>query len=177
VGDPAYVGYYAKATPDSVAKYNIKHPGKLKLNAHDIQSIMNPVGVPGQFQSPDAIIASGLASGKTLKTVGKRKIVSGENFNQKIGNSVNLNTKGKYSAPLGAIKEFLQYVAGNEEANSICGAGNCRSEAANVMNKFGGKRKKRNTKRKKKSHRKSRKSKRRAKRRTKRRAKRRAKRR
>uniref|UniRef100_A0A6C0KBB6 Uncharacterized protein n=1 Tax=viral metagenome TaxID=1070528 RepID=A0A6C0KBB6_9ZZZZ len=154
VGNPAYVGYYAKATPKSVAKYNAKHPGRPKLNAHNIGSIMSPTGVPGHFQTPDAIIDSGLSRGQKLKTVGKPKIVSGKKFNQEIGNSVNLDVRGKYSAPQGAIKGFLQNVVGNNAANSICGAGNCRSEAADVMSKFGGKRrKKRKTMRKRKTRR------------------------
>jgi len=163
VGNPAHVGYYAKATPASVAKYNKDHPGRPKLNAHDIGSIMSPTGVPGHFQTPDAIVESGLARGQTLKTVGKSKIISGERFNQEIGKSVNLDTRGRYSAPQGAIKGFLQTVAGNKAANSICGAGNCRTEAADVMSRFdtsGGKRRKtrkRKTKRKKRKKKKTKK--------------------
>ncbi len=168
VGNPAHVGYYAKATPSSVAKYNKKHPGRPKLNAHDMGSIMSPTGVPGHFQTPDAIVESGAARGQTLKTVGKPKIISGEKFNQEIGKSVNLNTRGSYSAPQGAIKGFLQNVAGNEAANKVCGAGNCRTEAADVMSRFdasGGKRRRKN-KRKTRKHksRKKRKTRRRKKR-------------
>ena len=162
VGNPAHVGYYAKATPTSVAKYNKDHPGRPKLNAHDTGSIMSPTGVPGHFQTPDAIVESGVARGQTLKTVGKSKIISGERFNQEIGKSVNLDTRGRYSAPQGAIKGFLQTVAGNEAANKVCGAGNCRTEAADVMSRFdvsGGKRhktRKRRKHRKKKTRRRGR---------------------
>ena len=168
VGDPAHVGFYAKATPESVAKYNKKHPGRPKLNTHHLGSIMDPIGVPGHFQTPDAIVESGTARGQTLKTVGKPKIISGEKFNQEIGKSVNLNTRGSYSAPQGAIKGFLQNVAGNEAANKVCGAGNCRTEAADVMSRFdasGGKRRRKN-KRKTRKHksRKKRKTRRRKKR-------------
>ena len=161
VGNPAYVGYYAKATPESVAKYNKKHPNRPKLNANDIGSIMSPAGVPGHFQTPDAIVESELPLGQKLDRVGKPKIVSGKKFNQEIGNSVNLDKRGKYSAPQGAVKGFLQNLVGNEGANSICGAGNCRSEAADVMSKFGGKRKrkKRKTKRKRKKRKTNRKRK------------------
>lgn len=166
VGNPAYVGYYAKATPESVAKYNKKHPNRPKLNADNIGSIMSPTGVPGHFQTPDAIVESGLPRGQKLKTVGTPKIVSGKSFNKEIGNSVNLDKRGKYSAPQGAVKGFLQNLVGNEGANSICGAGNCRSEAADVMSKFGGKRKKRKTRRKRKTKkRKSRRRKRKTKKR------------
>ena len=157
VGNPAHVGYYAKATPSSVAKYNKKHPGRPKLNAHDMGSIMSPTGVPGHFQTPDAIVESGVTRGQTLKTVGKPKIISGKIFNQEIGKSVNLNTRGSYSAPQGAIKGFLQNVAGNEAANKVCGAGNCRTEAADVMSRFdasGGKRKRRKKKERRKSRKK-----------------------
>ena len=51
-------------TPKSVAKYNAKHPGRPKLNAPDIGSIMNPTGVPGHFPTPDAIVESGLSRGQ-----------------------------------------------------------------------------------------------------------------
>lgn len=135
VGHPSYVGYYAKATPTSLSKYNKKYPGRPKLNDHRVASIMSLRGVPGNWQTPDAIVQSGLARGQKLKPEGKPKIVSGNDFNKMIGKSVNLGPKGKYSAIGGALG---------------LGPGNCQTEAADIMDKFGGKRKTRKKRKQKK---------------------------
>lgn len=150
MGNPAYVGYYAKATPGSVGKYQQKHPSRPKLNNDGGTAIFNPLGSEGHWQTPDAIVESGLAKGKaTLTTVGKPKIVSGEVFNEHLGKHVNLDTMGKYSAPSGFVKGTIQSIAGNKIANKICSAGNCRTEAHDMMSKFGGGRTSRKTRKKK----------------------------
>tara|TARA_B110000967_G_C18868149_1_gene553890 strand:- start:519 stop:2093 length:1575 start_codon:yes stop_codon:yes gene_type:complete len=147
VGNPAHVGYYAKATPASVAKYQGSSSPRPKLNNNRAADIFNPLGTDGHWQTPDAIVESASAKGKSkLTTVGKPKIVSGKVFNEQLGQHVNLDTMGKYSAPSGLLKGAIQSMAGNEAANKICGAGNCRTEAHDMISKFGGRRTKRRRK-------------------------------
>ena len=157
LGTPGYVGYYAKATPESIQQYQSR-PGKadrFKLNDNSLSGLMNPVGSPGHWQTPDAIVESGLAARNPseMKTVGTPKIVSGEKFNKHLGSHVNLDVQDKYSAPTGFIKEGLQKIVGTKTANSVCGIGNCRSEAYDMMDKFGGRKSRRRKSRRRKSHR------------------------
>ena len=132
----AYVGYYPKATPESLEEYLKNHKDRPKLNDHGWFAMMSPMGVPGYFITPDPIVESGLSiKGNALDKIGETLTVSGKVFNEKLGESVNLGQRGRYSAPLGALTGAIEAITG-PSAVSGWGASNCRTAAANVMKRL-----------------------------------------
>ena len=131
-GKKAYVGYYPKATPESLEEYLKNHKDRPKLNDHGWFAMMSPMGVPG-FITPDPIVESGLSiKGNTLAKIGETLTVSGKVFNEKLGESVNLGQRGRYSAPLGALTGAIEAITGPSTVSGW-GASNCRTAAAGVM--------------------------------------------